>query len=94
MHFLKRFVHDRKASVAMVIGLIVSVAVLAIGVYILSTFQASIPALPANSTANTTAYAIYDAGWDAFGLAVIIPIIVVASVIIGYLVRGFGGGGR
>lgn len=92
MSFLKRFARNKRGSVAMVIGLIVAVAVLAIGVYILSTFQTAMPAM--TGTANTTAYAIYDAGWDAFGLAVIIPIIVVASVIIGYLVRGFGGGGR
>lgn len=90
---LKRFLHNEKASVAMVIGLIVGIAVLVIGVYLLATFQGAMPTI-SDATANTTAYAIFGAGWDAFGLAVIIPIIIVASVIIGYLVRGFGGPGR
>lgn len=78
----------------MVIALIVTVAVLVIGVYILATFQASVPQIGAdeNATENITATNIYAAGWSAFGLAVIIPIIVVAGAIIGYLVKGFSGG--
>lgn len=82
---------NKRGSVAMVIALIVTVAVLVIGVYILATFQASVPNIT-DTTANTTATNIYSAGWSAFGLAVIIPIIVVAGAIIGYLVRGFSGG--
>lgn len=83
---------DKRGSVGMVIALIVTVAVLVIGVYILATFQASVPNIT-DTTANTTAENIYTAGWSALGLAVIIPIIVVASAIIGYLVSGFRGGG-
>jgi uncharacterized protein (UPF0333 family) len=90
---MRSFIKDKRANVGMVIGLIVTVAVLVIGVFILSTFQTSMPSLAAG-TANTTATAIYAAGWQAFGLAVIIPIIVVAGAIIGYLVRGFSGGAR
>jgi hypothetical protein len=88
---MRNFLKDKRGSVAMVIALVVTVAVLVIGVYLLTTFQGSMPAM--TGTANTTAYAIYGAGWSAFGLAVIIPIIVVAGAIIGYLIRGFGGGG-
>ena len=90
---MRSFIKDKRASVAMVVGLIVAVAVLAIGTYLLATFQTSMPTV-SDATANTTMYAIYDAGWDAFGLAVIIPIVIVAAVIIGYIVRGFGGAGR
>jgi hypothetical protein len=89
----KKLMENKKASVAMVIALIVTVAVLVIGVYILYTFTGAIPSMPAG-TANTTATNVINAGWNAFGLAVIIPIIVVAGAIIGYLVRGFQGGAR
>jgi uncharacterized membrane protein len=84
---------NKRGSVAMVIALIVTVAVLVIGVYILTTFQSAIPNI-SDTTANTTAENVLAAGWNAFGLAVIIPIIVVAGAIIGYLVRGFTGGSR
>ncbi len=75
----------------MVVALIATVAVLVIGVYILTTFQSSIPNI-VETTANETATNVLAAGWNAFGLAVVIPIIVVAGAIIGYLVRGFSGG--
>lgn len=90
---LKKFLNNKNASVGMVIALIVTVAVLVIGVIILATFQDAIPTIT-DTTANTTKNDILSAGWSAFGLAVIIPIIVVAGAIIGYLVRGFSGGGR
>lgn len=82
---------NNAGSVGMVIALIVTVAVLVIGVYILTTFQTAIPNIT-DTTANTTAENVLTAGWNAFGLAVIIPIIVVAGAIIGYLVKGFSGG--
>lgn len=85
---------NKKGSVAMVIALIVTVAVLVIGVYILATFVDAVPSMTADSTENLTATAIISAGWSAMGLAVVIPIIVVAGAIIGYLVRGFSGGTR
>jgi hypothetical protein len=84
---------DNRGSVQMVIALIVTIAVLVIGVYILAVFQTAIPNI-SDPVANQTATAIMSAGWSAFGLAVIIPIIVVAGAIIGYLVRGFSGGTR
>lgn len=89
----KNLLNDKRASVTMVIALIVTVAVLVIGVYILTTFQTAIPSIT-DTTANQTAENIFSAGWNAFGLAVIIPVIVVAGAIIGYLVRGFSGGAR
>ena len=92
---MRNFLRSKRASVGMVIALIVTVAVLMIGVFILATFQTSMPSIQNSSYAsNTTATAIFAAGWQAFGLAVIIPIIVIAGAIIGYLVRGFSGGAR
>lgn len=90
---MKSLIKNKRGSVSMVIALIVTIAVLVIGVYILTTFQAAVPNIT-DATANATAENIITAGWSAFGLAVIIPIVVVAGVIIGYLVRGFGGGAR
>jgi hypothetical protein len=89
----RKFQSCKRGSVGMVIALIVTVAVLVIGVYILTVFQTAIPNIT-DATANATATNIFAAGWSAFGLAVIIPIIVVAGAIIGYLVRGFSGGSR
>lgn len=93
---MRRLTDDNKGSVTMVIALIVTVAVLVIGVYLLATFQGAMPQIGAdeNATSNITATAIYAAGWSAFGLAVVIPIIVVAGAIIGYLLKGFSGGTR
>lgn len=90
---MKKLFKSDKASVGMVIALIVTVAVLVIGVYLLATFQGAMPTVT-DETANDTMFAILDAGWSAFGLAVIIPIVVVAGAVIGYLVRGFGGSTR
>lgn len=90
---MRSFRKDKRGSVGMVIALIVTIAVLVIGVYILTTFQGAMPTIT-DTTANDTANAIFSAGWSAFGLAVIIPTIVVAGAIIGYLVRGFSGGAR
>lgn len=88
---MRSLLKDNRASVAMVIALIVTVAVLVIGVYILATFQGAVPNIT-DTTANETAENVYSAGWSAFGLAVIIPIVVVAGAIIGYLIKGFTGG--
>jgi len=77
----------------MVIGLIVTVAVLAIGVYILVTFQGSMPTID-DPIANKTATNIFTAAWNAYGLAVVIPIIIVAGAVIAYLISGFTGGRR
>ncbi len=85
--------NDKRGSVAMVIALIVTVAVLVIGVYIMVTFQEGMPSIT-DPIANRTATNIFEAAWNAYGLAVVIPIIIVAGAIIGYLVRGFSGGTR
>lgn len=90
---LKRFVRCKRGSAAMVITLIVTVAILVIGVYILVTFQTSMPEIT-DTTANDTVNNIFTAAWNAYGLAVIIPIIIVSGAIIGYLIRGFTGGAR
>ena len=90
---LAKFASCKRGSVGMVIALIVTIAVLVIGVYILAVFQAAVPEIT-DTVANETAEAIMQVGWSAFGLAVVIPIIVVAGAIIGYLIRGFSGGGR
>jgi len=87
---VRSFKDNKRGSIGLVVALIVTVVVLVIGVYILATFQASMPTI-ADATANETAEAVLGAGWSAFGLAVIIPIIVVASAVIGYIVKGFGG---
>lgn len=85
---------NKRASVGMVISLIVTVAVLVIGIFILTTFQGAIPNIDDTlyPEANATAESIFQIGWSAYGLAVVIPIIVVAGAIIGYLVVGFSGG--
>jgi amino acid transporter len=88
-----RFRDNKSGSVMMVVALIATIVVLVLGVYILASFTTSLPNLAAGA-GNTTATALINAGWSAFGLAVIIPMIVVASAIIGYIVKGFGGGQR
>jgi len=92
LHALRRLKNDKRGNMGLVIGLVVTVAVLAIGVYILATFQGSMPSI-ADPTANATATSIFTAAWNAYGLAVVIPIVIVASAVIGYLITGFGGGG-
>ena len=80
---------------AMVVVMIGTIAALVLGVYILAIFVGAMPTIDdENATSNITATAIISAGWAAFGLAVVIPIVVAASVILGYLVRGLGGTGR
>lgn len=82
---------DNLGSVTMVVMLIGTIAALVLGVYILATFQGGMPTID-DPTANATATNIFGAGWNAFGLAVVIPIIVVAGAVLGYLVRGLVGG--
>ena len=90
---MRNLFKDRRGSLAMVIALIATCAVLVIGVYVLAIFQNSINiSATLYPEANSTAESIFSISWSAFGLAVVIPIIVVAGAIIGYLVRGFSGG--
>ncbi|MCW4046972.1 MAG: hypothetical protein NWE99_05345 [Candidatus Bathyarchaeota archaeon] len=82
---------DNRGSIGLVVALIVTVVALVIGVYVLATFQTAMPNIT-NPTANSTATNIFTASWNAFGLAVVVPLIVVAGAIIGYIIRGFSGG--
>lgn len=90
MNPLSKFARDKHGSMAMVVVMIGTIAALVLGVYILASFVGAIPNIT-DTAANTTAEAVIDAGWSAFGLAVVIPIVVAASVILGYLIRGLGG---
>jgi hypothetical protein len=87
----KRLRSNNKGAVALVVVLIATIVVLVLGVYILASFTTALPNLPAG-LGNTTATAVINAGWQSYALAVIIPLIVVASAIIGYIVKGFTGG--
>jgi len=88
---MRSWKNNKKGSLNLVVALLITVVVLVIGVYVLSTFQTSMPNIT-DATANATAENVLTAGWNAFGLAVVIPIIVVASAVIGYIVKGFMGG--
>jgi uncharacterized membrane protein len=85
----KRLLKCERASFIFVVPLIVTVVVLIIGVYLLATLETAMPTLEENSAGANMTDSIFAISWNAYGLAVIIPIIVVAGVIIGYLIMGF-----
>lgn len=91
MNPLSKLVKNKRGSMTMVVVMIGTIAALVLGVYILASFVGAIPNIT-DTAANKTAQAVIDAGWAAFGLAVVIPIVVAASVILGYLIRGLGSG--
>jgi len=93
MNALQKLKNNVSGEVNGVVTIIVVIAMLVIGVFIVASFQGSIPSI-ADPLANQTATNIFNAGWNALGLLVVLPIVVAAIIIIGYLMRGFGGGGR
>lgn len=74
--------------VAAVTSLVVGVILLVIGVYITSSLYTAMPKLAAG-TANTTITAVFAAGYSAFAMGTIIPIVIVAAAIISIIVGAF-----
>lgn len=93
MNPLNNWINNKRGSMIMVVVMIGTIAALVLGVYILAQFVAAVPNIT-DSAANDSAEAIIDAGWAGMGLAAVIPIVVAASVILGYLLKGLGGGTR
>jgi hypothetical protein len=91
LNWLKNLVKDRRGDINSVIVLIVVIAMMVIGVFILASFQGSMPTIT-DPVANATATNIFNAGWNGFSLLVVLPIVIAATVVIGYLIRGFGAG--
>jgi len=83
----------KKGVVNVVTGLIVVVVVIMIGAIILGQLYNVASNLGLQGVANDTVTHLFNQTWSAFGLFVIVPIIVVAGVLIG-LLGGWGRGRR
>jgi hypothetical protein len=82
--------------VAAVTSLVVGVILLAIGVYIEAALYSAIPKAvrvsgsSANiNTTNATMLSVFNAGYSAFGMGTIIPIVIVAAAIISIIIGAF-----
>ena len=80
----------RKGLINVVTGLVVAVVAIMIGAIIVGQLQGVSTTLNLPSPANETINQLFTQTWGAYGLLVIIPIILVAAVVIGLL----GGWGR
>ncbi len=91
-NYLENLKRDKKGFtgivVAAVTSLVVGVILLVIGVYIESALFTAMPKLAAG-TANTTITAVFAAGYSAFGMGTIIPIVIVAAAIISIIIGAF-----
>jgi len=72
------------SDIGMVIGLIVTVAVLAIGVFILFNFQENLSDIASNSTdtSSKTVSSVVDAGWNSLAFLAILPLITGAFIVV------------
>jgi flagellar biosynthesis protein FlhB len=89
----QRFFGCNRGSIGIFEVIIVGI-VLVVGVYLFSTFQGAMPSIT-DPVANETATNVFNAIWQSYGLAVVIPIIIIVGIVLTYLFTGFGiGGGR
>lgn len=97
---LEKFKSNKKGFtgvvVAAVTSLVVGVILLVIGTYITASLYTAMPKAvrisgsSANTnTTNATILAVFNAGYSAFGMGTIIPIVIVAAAIISIIVGAF-----
>jgi hypothetical protein len=84
----------RKGLVNVVTGLVVAIVAIMIGAIIVGQLQSIIPTLNLSTDANNTITNLFTQTWGAFGLLVIVPIVLVAAVVIGILAGWGKGRGR
>jgi hypothetical protein len=87
MRFFNKLRDNRKASIAVVIALVVgliSVAIiLPVGLFITSSLKTTVDAMDLGAAGNTTRTNLFANIYAAYNLSVIIPIIAAAGLIIG-----------
>lgn len=74
-----------------VVSVLVIVVVIILGVYVFSNIVNSLP-LPNDTTATSIISNIVQQGYTGFSMMSILPIILIASIIIGLIVRAFYAG--
>jgi len=77
----------RKGYTDVVTSLIAVVVAIVIGAFILGVLGSTTSTLPMTPQANQTVQNIFTTTWAAYSLLIILPIVLVASVIIGMFVR-------
>jgi len=81
-----RILTDKKALtgpvLALVIGLVVIAILLPIGLIIVGNLKTTMDAMDLGATGNTTRTSLFSNIYSAFNLAVIVPIIAAAGIII------------
>ena len=100
LKLLKRLRRNNKAFTGIVVAavttLVVGIILLVMGIYITANLYTAMPKalVVAHSsgntnTTNTTMTEIFNAGYSAFGMGTIIPIVIVAAAIISIIIGAF-----
>lgn len=84
--FIKKFLADKRGLtgpvLALVIGLVVIAILLPVGLIIVGNLNTTISAMDLGATGNATRTTLFSNIYSAFNLAVIVPIIAAAGIII------------